>query len=256
MSKHLHTARAAESGVLAAQLAAEGFTGAEHILEGEKGFFAGLCDDPTPDAVTADPARPWELTRTSIKPWPCCRHTHPAIDAALELHEKLAGAVPSKITVGAYRAALDVCDRPLPEDPYSAKFSLQHCAAIALTEGKVDQQSFDKVARSRIAGERSKVSLHVDAGVDAAYPNAWGAAIAVETADGQTLSAVRKDAKGDPENPVDATELASKARGLLTSGGMAEIDADRFIETVHSLIEDRPVRVLNLFPPARPSRPA
>ena len=41
MSKHLHTARAAESGVLAALLAKEGFTGAADILEGEKGFFAG-----------------------------------------------------------------------------------------------------------------------------------------------------------------------------------------------------------------------
>ena len=31
MSKHLHTARAAESGILAAQLAIEGFTGPEHV---------------------------------------------------------------------------------------------------------------------------------------------------------------------------------------------------------------------------------
>ena len=256
MSKHLHTARAAESGVLAAQLAAEGFTGAEHILEGEKGFFAGLCDDPVPGAVTDHPSRAWELRRTSIKPWPCCRHTHPAIDAALELHAKLGNAIPSKITVGAYRAALDVCDRPLPEDPYSAKFSLQHCVAIALVEGRVDQKSFDGAARARIANDRARVSLDIDAGIDAAYPNNWGAAVTVETADGQHLSAVRSAARGDVENPVNATELTSKAHDLLIGGGMAEADATRFIEAVNALVEDRPVRALDLFPATRASRPA
>lgn len=256
MSKHLHTARAAESGVLAAQLAAEGFTGAEHILEGEKGFFAGLCSDPAPESVTNDPSRPWELRRTSIKPWPCCRHTHPAIDAALELHAKLGNTALSKITVGAYRAALDVCDRPHPDDPYSARFSLQHCVAIALTEGRVDQQSFDTAARVRVAGERAKVSLNVDGGIEAAYPNAWGAIVTVETADGQVMSATRSAAKGDAENPVDATELASKAHDLLVGGGMAEADAAQFILTVKSLIEDRPVHELELFKLDRASHPA
>src|SRR5690606_29240634 len=112
MSKHLHTARGAESGVLAALLAKEGFTGSDRILEGEKGFFAGLCTDPVPEAITANPGRPWELTNTSIKPWPCCRHTHPLIDAAIELHGKLGTAEIGKVKIGAYRAALDVCDRP------------------------------------------------------------------------------------------------------------------------------------------------
>ena len=256
MSKHLHTARAAESGVLAAQLAAEGFTGAEHILEGEKGFFAGLCSDPAPEAVTHDPSRSWELKRTSIKPWPCCRHTHPAIDAALELHAKLGNTALSKIAVGAYGAALDVCDRPHPDDPYSARFSLQHCVAIALTEGRVDQQSFGTAARGRVAGERAKVSLHVDGGIEAAYPSGWGAIVTVETADGQVMSAARSAAKGDAENPVDATELASKAHDLLVGGGMAEADAAQFILTVKSLIEDRPVRELDLFTLDRASHPA
>ncbi len=250
MSKHLHTARAAESGVLSALLAKEGFTGPEHILEGEKGFFAGLCPDPLPEAVTAGPNRPWELVKTSIKPWPCCRHTHPAIDAALELHEKLRGASAEKVRVGTYRAALDVCDRPLPEDPYSAKFSLQHCVAIALKDGEVVQSSFDANARERIAGERAKVDVDVDPGIDAAYPNAWGAEITAETAAGQRLSAVRHAARGDPENPVAAADLSAKARTLLTDSGMAEGQADAFIAAVLGLTDDRPVRSIPLFPRA------
>lgn len=259
MSKHLHTARAAESGVLAALLAKEGFTGPDRILEGDKGFFAGLCPDPVPEAVTASPEGPWELTRTSIKPWPCCRHTHPAIDAAIGLHHELGGAGLRKVTVGAYKAALDVCDRPLPQYPYSAKFSLQHCVAIALADGAVVQTSFDAEARRRIAGERAKVEVQLAPEIDAAYPKAWGAQISVETDSGDKVRAVRRQAKGDPENPVGAEELSGKARGLLAEGGIADAEAERLIAAVLGLADDRPVSELRLFrrdanPPAR--RPA
>jgi 2-methylcitrate dehydratase PrpD len=247
MSKHLHTARAAESGVLAARLAEHGFTGPDRILEGDKGFFAGLCPDPVPEAILAGPERPWELMRTSIKPWPCCRHTHPAIDAALELHRVLAGATIRKVTVKAYKAALDVCDRPLPRDFYSAKFSLQHCVAMALAEGAVGQASFDAEARGRIAADRAQVELVLSPELDAAYPKAWGAEVTVEAADGHTFTAVRRQARGDPENPVTAEELTIKARGLLSAGGMTEAEVQKFINAVLSLPEDRPVRDLGLF---------
>lgn len=254
MSKHLHTARAAESGVLAALLAQQGFTGPDRILEGEKGFFAGACPDPVPEAVTAGPGRPWELTRTSIKPWPCCRHTHPAIEAAIALHGELKGAAAGKIMVGTYRAALDVCDRPAPEDPYSARFSLQHCVAIALADGRVDQASFDADARARVAQERARVEVGLAPTIDAAYPEAWGTEIAIATADGRHLGATRRHAKGDPENPVSAIELTVKARGLLAQGGMAAAAADCLVATILGLLEDRPVRELALFTPASGDR--
>lgn len=247
MSKHLHTARGAESGVLAALLAEQGFTGPDRILEGDKGFFAGLCADPIPEAVVAGPDRPWELTRTSIKPWPCCRHTHPAIDAAIELSGKLDGAAVKSVQVGAYRAALDVCDRPQPNDPYSAKFSLQHCVAIALADGRVVQDSFNGDARQRIAGLRNKVRLSLSPDVDQAYPAAWGVEIAVETTDGRKLVATRSAAKGDPENQLSPDELRAKARQMLAEAGAADQAAESLFSTVRGLMDDRRVRDLRLF---------
>jgi len=255
MSKHLHTARAAESGVLASFLAKEGFTGAENILEGEKGFYAGLCPDPIPAAVTAGPERSWQLIKTSIKPWPCCRHTHPAIDGAIALHKEIAGEAIAKVKVGAYRAALDVCDRPIPEDPYSAKFSLQHTVAIALAEGRVDQASFDADARQRMVGERKKVEVELAPRIEAAYPESWGAEIVVETASGRRLSAARHDAKGDPDNPVTAAELSEKARMQLVAGGSSQSRADELVSAILALPDDRPVRSLGLFETAGDARP-
>lgn len=247
MSKHLHTARAAESGVLAALLAKEGFTGPEAILEGEKGFFAGLCPDPIPSAVTAAPDRPWALTATSIKPWPCCRHTHPAIDAALALHEQLAGAPVASVAVATYQAALDVCDRPDPSEPYGARFSLQHCVAAALTDGAVTPASFDGPARARLAATRATVTVARSPDIDAAYPDAWGADVSVLAADGRTLQAVRHDALGDPGNPLPAEAVAAKARSLLIDGCMEPPASDALIAAILALPEDRPVGSLGLF---------
>ncbi len=247
MSKHLHTARAAEAGVLAALLANEGFTGPDTILEGEKGFFKGLCPDPIPEAVLSAPDGPWELTRSSIKPWPCCRHTHPAIDVALSLHGDMAGREIARIDVGTYRAALDVCDRPDPADPYSARFSLQHCVAVALLTGQVEQSSFGDAERQSAADIRPKVQLSVAGEIDAAYPDAWGAIIRVETTDGQHFTAMRRHCKGDPENPVSEAELISKAAGLLAAGGLTAPAARGLIEAIFNLTTDEPVQGLALL---------
>jgi 2-methylcitrate dehydratase PrpD len=247
MSKHLHTARAAESGVLAALLAKEGFTGPDKILEGEKGFFKALCPDPNPNAVLSSFDAAWELTRTSIKPWPCCRHTHPTIDAAISLHQAIGNRAISEIAVRTYKAALDVCDRPAPNDPYSAKFSLQHCVAVALADGHVTQSSFDENSRARMAEITPKVTVSLSPQVDARYPKAWGTDIEVRLSDGQVLQAAREQCKGDPENPVTSTEMNVKAGELLIGGGMRPDKAEQLIAVIADLINDRPVRDLNLF---------
>lgn len=247
MSKHLHTARAAESGLLAAYLGREGFTGPPTILEGEKGFFKALCPDPEPERVLANPDAPWELISSSIKPWPCCRHTHPAIDAALELHTQIDRAQIAQVDVLTYRAALNVSDRPFPNDPYSAKFSLQHCVAQALQDGMVKLDSFDEVARQRTSALRPKIILHFSDEIESRYPEAWGTDVHVTLVNGQKLEATRKHAKGDPQNALSESELKKKALDLMVFGGMTKLTADALLEKVSELVDDRPVRDLEVF---------
>jgi 2-methylcitrate dehydratase PrpD len=246
MSKHLHTARGAQAGLMAARLAQAGFTGPTRILEGEKGFFKGLCPDPDPDAVLRDPEAPWQLVQTSIKPWPCCRHAHPTIDAALALHRDLDGRPIARIDVGTYQAALDVCDRPDPTEHYGARFSLQHCVAVAVASGKVDTLSFEAPARDAVKDLRRLVSLRVDGQVDAAYPDSWGTVVSVETVDGHRLTATRRDCKGDPGNPVTAPELTQKALDLMATVAIPDVRAHAFIAAVQQLVDDLPVRQLRL----------
>ncbi|MDP6787969.1 MAG: MmgE/PrpD family protein [Rhodospirillales bacterium] len=241
MSKHMHAGRAAEAGVVAAGLAGLGFTGPPAILEGDKGFFAGACPDADPAAVLGDAEAPWQVHDTSIKPWPSCRHTHPVIDAALELHGDMGQEDAAEIQVVTYAAALDVCDRSRPQSEYEAKFSLQHCAAVALRDGEVGFSSFDDKARKRVAALAARTIVAVGEPFAADYPEAWGARLAVTTAGGRRLEAGRTHCKGDPELALSDAELTDKARYLLAYAGLEDGAARALIDAILALAEDGPL---------------
>ncbi|MBI1239518.1 MAG: MmgE/PrpD family protein [Alphaproteobacteria bacterium] len=224
MTKHLHAGRAADAGVLSAYLAQRGFTGPPAILEGEKGFFAAACPDGDPGAVLREPDAPWQVHATSLKPWPSCRHTHPAIDAALEIAARVDPGQIAKIGVETYAAAIDVCDRVDPYSEYEAKFSLQHCVAAALSARDVGFESFDEAARADLAPLRRVTDVARAEPFLSAYPKAWGARVTVLTREGRSISAERTHAKGDPEAPLSREEIITKARGLFKKGGVADAD--------------------------------
>lgn len=238
MSKHLHAGRAAEAGILAADLARHGFTGPTRILEGKQGLFAASCPDAQASAITAMPQGPWQLVQTSIKPWPCCRHTHPAIDAALEIAAQLRTPV-RQATLKTYQAALDVCNRPDPDSEYQAKFSLQHCVAVALDRGRVDFTSFDSAARDSSASTRATVSVALSPESDKAYPHNWGCELEVTTVDGQVLRAKRVHCKGDPELPLDDNAMLAKARTLLDYAGVEAKQQQALLNYILN-IQDQP----------------
>ena len=243
MSKFLHAGRAAEAGLVSAQLARHGFTGAAQILEGAQGFFAATCPDPDPAVVLAHPDQVWQLHLTSIKPWPCCRHTHGPIAAALELHRQLretkagAGEI-ARIKLATYRAALDVCDRPEPDSEYAAKFSLQHIIAMAASQGQFDASSFDETARGVAAKLAARIVLSMDESFNTAYPAHWGCKLTAWMKNGDQIEIVKSDAKGDPEDRLSRSELTQKAHSLLTR---AEYDRPgQLIDQVLAMAEGGP----------------
>ncbi len=235
MSKHLHAGRGSEAGVLAAELASLGVTGAENILDGAKGFYAGLCPDPDSSQLNIPADAPWQVHQTSIKPWPSCRHTHPAIDAALELSGQLGNGLISEVAVETYQAALDLCDRSEALNEYQAKFSLQHCVATALNHGEVHLDSFGEAARDDALDLSKRVSVVCNSPFSNEYPTAWGAKVSVKTTDERTFQVSRRHCKGDPENALDAAEMQSKALGLLNKSGLSEQAANSLCESILSM---------------------
>jgi len=235
MTKHLHAGRAAAAGVLAADLAKRGFTGPPRILEGDQGLFAATCPDADPGAVTRDSNAPWQLTLTSVKPWPSCRHTHPLIDACLEIGGSVDDDAIERVEIETYPAALDVCDRSAPESEYEAKFSLQHCAAAALTRDTIDFDTFSAAARAALRPLAGRVHVGAAEPYVSAYPDAWGAGVTVFLADGTVRKSTRANTKGDPEIPITRDDMIAKARMLLSYGGIGSGEADSLIDGILGL---------------------
>jgi len=209
MAKQLHAGHAAHAGVLAAILSAQGFQGPRTILEGEQGFFAAMCPGANPEDILVNPEGSWLLHETSLKPYPACRHTHPAIDAALKVK-----SIEFPIVIETYDDALKFCDRSNPEPGLQAKFSLQHAIAHTLLFGAPTLKDFSDAALKETKGLRSKIEVKSTDEFNSAYPAHYGAALLI----GNERYAVT-DTFGDPENPMSEKAVIEKVVALMRHGG-------------------------------------
>ncbi|MCD8339950.1 MAG: MmgE/PrpD family protein [Burkholderiales bacterium] len=212
MSDLLHTANAAGNGMLSALLASNGFSGATRILEGEKGFFAGYARQEPKLELFKDFGKTWRTDKVSFRPYPCCRHTHSAIDAALDIRDKLYGQKPVEIRLATYGTANTVAGKRAPTNGRDAKFSLSYCVASALARGKPSQKDFleAQVTNPDIQALESLVKIEESDELNAALPKCWPARLEVKTDNGETFTSEVWNPKGDPENPVGWRDLAEK----------------------------------------------
>lgn len=215
MAKQLHAGHAAYAGVLAAMLSAQGFQGPRTILEGEQGFFAAMCAGADPQDVLQDYGGGWLIHQTSLKPYPACRHAHPAIDAALKA--ELSGG---PIVIETYSDAVKFCDKLNPAAGLEAKFSLQHAVAHTLLFGAPKLADFDHVALQETRGLRDRITLRVTEEFNSAYPKRYGAAVLIGD-----HRYVARDALGDPENPMSEVQLFEKGISLMVHAGLSHSDA-------------------------------
>ncbi len=247
MSKHLHPGKAAFNGVLAADLARAGFTGASRILEGDRGFFRATSDAYVGDRVTDGLGERWKVSENCFKLHACCGHTHTAIDTALDLRSQLgwmgweALDQVREIRISTYGPGYEIVREANPRTPYQAKFSLAYVVAAALLEGRVGLEQFAEgrftptgVAEPGIAALLPRTRIDVDPGLTARYPEAWPARLSLTLASGRIIDADADYPRGNPENPVSSEALEAKARDLISPRYGSEM-AQHVIETVRGL---------------------
>ena len=87
-TKRFHAGWSAHSGIIAAQLAKDGFTGPHTILEGKFGFLHAYSSNSNPEKILSGWGHPYEIMRTSIKPHACCRYKQGPIDSILKIVRK------------------------------------------------------------------------------------------------------------------------------------------------------------------------
>jgi 2-methylcitrate dehydratase PrpD len=234
MAKAWHVAHAVETGLSTGIHAVNGMTGPRHVLEGPQGLYAAMTDAPNP-MVFGDG---WRITEVSFKPWAACRHCHPAIDAAIELHAQ--GRLVPPFLIETYADAVTFCDRPAPVTEAQAKFSLQHSIAVIAAGRDATCADFTlaAIADPVIARIRAMVTVNATADFTARYPAHFGAR--VTSAAG---SVELTDTRGDPERPLAADGVIAKARGLFAWGGVTNGEA----AIVAALNGDDPTVIIRLL---------
>lgn len=239
-SKQLHTAHASAAGLTAAYLAADGFTGAQHILEGPQGLAAGTSSDADPARLVDGLGSRWTVAETSFKFHASCRHNHPAADALLKCmrDHRLASADFSELVAQVHQAAIDVLGPVTdPQTVHQAKFSMGTVLGLIATKGRAGLAEFDACLGDAAVREvAQRVRMELDAEVDGAYPVRWIGKVRVTTRDGRTLSARVDEPKGDPGNTLSRVELEDKALRLgAYRGGATEAEMKAIIGLVWAL---------------------
>jgi 2-methylcitrate dehydratase PrpD len=231
--KRLHPGRAASNGVLAARLAKEGFTGPATIFEGANGFVNAFSYGEKIDleAMTRGLGEEWHALGTAIKPYPCCRFEHGAIDLAIEAHRS--GIAPRdirQVSVRIYRT--DVLSyHHEPRNAVDAQFNVPYGLAVALLRGKVSLADFTEQAirEERVLELSRRVAVVEDAEYTARYPQDYWVEMKIRLDDGSERRFFSDCPSGDPEAPqyraapgLLHTEVERKSAALLDECGFGE----------------------------------
>lgn len=240
-TKHVQPGFAASNAITAALMASGGLPGVQHPLTGEDGlsrvYLHGLFD---PARATRGLGAEWEFDRLSIKPYPTCRLTHPAISAALDLHAQLGDDVDEiervELLIGPQAhdvVGREASEKRTPQTRVNAQFSVYWGVASALAYGEVTpRQLAEEIPPSpKLQEWIGKVSATSDPA--AAQRDVGGCMLRAHGAFG-TREVEATSAKGHPDNPLNDVELLAKFRANLR---YAKVEDERAAELADAIMD-------------------
>ncbi len=229
--KRLHAGHAAREGLQAALLAEQGVEGPPHVIEARDGFMQAFAFGRAGQSrgIELPPAVPFGITDCYIKPYPCCRHVQPAVEALVGLltDEKIATAEVTRVDIATYRIAAAHTETGW-EDFASAQLSFPYLIALALEFRAIKLEHFGEPQRCNpaLAGLAANVHVTAPPDIDRLYPGLRPARVTVTTARG-TFTRQADEALGSRLVPLDDQGLRAKFHDLvaptLGAAGSAEL---------------------------------
>jgi 2-methylcitrate dehydratase PrpD len=217
--KRLHAGHAAREGLQAALLAEQGVEGPPDVIEARDGFMQAFAFGRADKAriITLPPAAPFGITDCYIKPYPCCRHIQPAVEALIGLlnDETIASDEVQRIDVATYRIAAEHAETGW-DDFASAQLSFPYLMGLALKFRAVKFEHFSEQTRGdpAFAAIARKLSVTAPPDVDRLYPQLRPARVTVTTARG-SFTRQADEALGSRIVPLDDAGLKAKFLDLV-----------------------------------------
>ena len=238
LTKRLGAGFAARAAVLGAFLAADGISGTQHTLEGNAGLFA-LYERGEVDAqlLFGGLGRDWRIPEYSLKPYPCCRCNHTAIEIGIRLHgEGILAKDVTGVEIGMGHVNWLTVGAPYDsqrDDVVHAQFNAAYGFARALTDGRVDLRSYTRpgITAPDIAALTARIRIIDDPAIPATAIEP--ARVRVTLRSGRVIETRSDIIKGGPRNPLTEAERRAKFYDCLQFGLDANrASADRLAEVV------------------------
>ncbi len=249
-AKPFHAGMAARNAVEAAALAQAGLTGREDILERSQGLGELMGGGEPAHWTIPGPEVPHVIATAGLLPkiHPCCGSTHCAVDMVLALRRQhgfgpddVAGVV---LTVG--RANYLNLAYPAPVTAMEARFSMQYCVALALSQELLSLSDFtpEAVARPHLRALFPRIAMQVmPLEEERAEPRAPHRAL-VRLRDGRELRAALAHPRGSLADPLDEATRIAKLRDCfayagrrLEAPGLAALDGIDALPDLAPLVE-------------------
>lgn len=221
-TKPLHAGLAAHDAVVAVALAEAGIDAHPDQLDAPLGFFEQYGEVGGRDgfaAALATAARTWPQ-QWSLKRHPSCYGTHYAVDAALALAPDLDPAAIERVEVRVHPGSLRPLIDRAPTSGLEARFSLEHCVAVALVDGAVGLDAFgdESIRRPDVVAVRDRVQVSAE-DADAGFAH-----VRVVTTSGEHERQVTVT-RGDARDPLTDDEVDEKAVACAVTAGWGAGDA-------------------------------
>lgn len=216
MTKPLHAGVAAQNSVMAALLAQQGLTAAGKAIDGPQGLLVAMSAEHLDGReIFKGLGRRWEILETGItvKLYPSCAATHPALDAVLDLKREndLQPQQVESIEVQVDSIVPTLLIYNQPQTGLEGKFSMPFCVAAALIDGQVGLDSFEsRVHDPAIRELMTRVAMKVNPDLGKDAPALTQVIVTIRCHDGRRLQRAANGARGYPANPASAEELRTK----------------------------------------------
>ena len=247
MVKPLHLGNAARNGIMAAELAAMGFTAHANILDEQGGFFGPLKAADASENL----GKSFRFLQPGIafKAYPCPYSSQRAVDAVIKIaerHNVTPGDV-MEISCAAAPKTFRVLIHHRPTTSLEAKFSLEYLLAAGTAFKTISEECFDAkhVSDPTMRGLVEKVRS-IGAPLERGTPGEGPVTVQVKTR-AAVFEETVSYAPGHPKNPLSWDKLAAKYRSCARQGGVEEPALSRTLEILTRIEEITDVRELANF---------
>ena len=210
--KRLHLGHGAQSGVMAAMLARDGFAGPATILEGKFGYLNVFCRDRDASRLTAGLGEVWKTTRIMFKRYSCHITAHVPVTAVLGLKDRFgfAGDDVAAVTVGGSEKMLSHHNIAEPRDMAMAQYSTPFCVALACYLDPREPANFSDATLNDAAIRALCRKVTLEPRQQRPGETFLASRVTIRLKDGRELVEELAHFPGTPEQPLDRAGLRQK----------------------------------------------